>query len=249
MIDPRTSMVLQAMQDENVECLLVGGQACVIYGAAEFSKDVDFVVIADAVNFGRLQKVASRLEAGVIAVPPFRKDYLDEGLAIHLRCGLPEVEGFRIDLMSRMRGVDPFPSLWKRRTTISADNLEINVMSVRDLVQSKKTQRSKDWPMIQRLVEVHYLNRKDGAPDADDIDFWLREMRTVELIVELALRFKTEAEKLLSGRPLLEPALASDSAGVRTQLTLEIEEEREVDRLFWEPLKARLGELRRKARD
>lgn len=248
MIDPGTSIVLRVMQEEGVEYLLVGGQACVIYGAAEFSKDVDFVVLADMKNFNCLRKVSSKLEAAVIAVPPFEKEYLDEGLAIHLRCGLMGVEGFRVDLMSEMRGVAPFACLWKRRTTIQAGDLEFNVMSVRDLVQSKKTQRSKDWPMIQRLVEVHYLRRKDNKPSQDDIKFWLLEMRTVEMIVEVTQRFKAEAQEQLVKRSLLQAAIDGDQDAVRKELTEETEAEREVDRLYWEPLKARLGELRREAR-
>lgn len=248
MIDPRTSMVLQTMYDEHVRCLLTGGQACVIYGAAEFSKDVDFVVLADTENLERLKKVAKRLAAEVIAVPPFQKKYLDEGLAIHLRCGLPEIADFRIDLMSKMRGVARFEDLWKRRTTVETGTLEINLMSVKDLIQSKKTQRSKDWPMIQRLVEVRYLHGKDGVPDTDEIDLWLREMRTVELIVEVAQRFEKEARKLIGERPLLIPAIKGQVADVRSELNREIETEKEADRIFWEPLKARLGELRQEAR-
>ncbi len=33
----------------------------------------------------------------------------------HFRCARPDVAGLRIDVMARMRGVDPFPDLWVRR--------------------------------------------------------------------------------------------------------------------------------------
>ena len=33
----------------------MGGQACVFYGAAEFSRDVDFAILASPANFRRLQ--------------------------------------------------------------------------------------------------------------------------------------------------------------------------------------------------
>jgi len=248
MIDPRTSNVLETMSEHGVRCLLVGGQACVIYGAAEFSKDVDFLVMADAENFERIRKAASALKAEVIAVPPFEKKYLDEGLAIHLRGGVPGAEDFRIDLMSKMRGVGPFAELWERRTIVEGESFSINLMSVADLVRSKKTQREKDWPMIQRLVEVHYLNRRTGDAGPEEKKFWFREMRTAELIVEIAERFPEEARDLETGRPLLKAAGIGDITEVRRALTAEIEAEKEADRRYWEPLKARLGELRRAAR-
>ena len=36
------------MRVHRVRALLMGGQACVFYGAAEFSRDTDFAVLADA---------------------------------------------------------------------------------------------------------------------------------------------------------------------------------------------------------
>ena len=41
------------------------------YGAAEFSRDADFAVVADAANLARLRKALAHLQADPIAVPPF----------------------------------------------------------------------------------------------------------------------------------------------------------------------------------
>ena len=49
----------------------MGGQACVFYGAAEFSGATDFVVLADFANLARLRKALAALHAETIAVPPF----------------------------------------------------------------------------------------------------------------------------------------------------------------------------------
>jgi hypothetical protein len=61
------------MAARKVRCLLMGGQACVFYGAAEFSRDSDFAILSDAENLARLHDALKDLEAGVIAVPPFQK--------------------------------------------------------------------------------------------------------------------------------------------------------------------------------
>ena len=45
--------VLSTMRAHGVEALLMGGQACVLYGAAEFSRDADFAILASPENLGR----------------------------------------------------------------------------------------------------------------------------------------------------------------------------------------------------
>lgn len=87
----------------------MGGQACVFYGAAEFSRDVDLAILASDANLGRLRTALTELRAEVIAVPPFEARYLRRGHAVHFRCREGETAGLRIDVMTRMRGVDAFP--------------------------------------------------------------------------------------------------------------------------------------------
>ncbi len=43
------------MADHRVRALLMGGQACVLYGAAEFSRDTDLLILADPANLERLK--------------------------------------------------------------------------------------------------------------------------------------------------------------------------------------------------
>lgn len=40
--------VLSSMRAHRVRALLMGGQACVFYGAAEFSRDTDLAIVPDA---------------------------------------------------------------------------------------------------------------------------------------------------------------------------------------------------------
>ncbi|MDL5046524.1 hypothetical protein QQ054_10815 [Oscillatoria amoena NRMC-F 0135] len=131
--------VLSTMQDFQVKCLLMGGQACVLYGAAEFSRDTDFVLLADEENLLALKQALDSLDAERIAVPPFEKKYLIRGHSIHFRCRHPDVAGLRVDVMSVMRGVDDFEVLWSRRTTVEINpGKRYEVLSLGDLVQAKK---------------------------------------------------------------------------------------------------------------
>ena len=65
--------VLSSMAAHQVQCLLMGGQACVFYGAAEFSRDSDFAILAEPDNLDLLRTALADLQAEVIAVPPFEQ--------------------------------------------------------------------------------------------------------------------------------------------------------------------------------
>jgi hypothetical protein len=221
----------------------MGGQACVFYGAAEFSRDTDLAILASSENLARLKQALKDLEAEVIAVPPFDAKYLRKGHAIHFRCHHPEAIGMRVDVMTKMRGVDPFPKLWTRRTTILVDGDSINLMSLPDLVQAKKTQRDKDWPMVRRLIEVNYFENREN-PTREQIRFWFLELRTSDLLIELAQSQGRIPAHLRRMRPLLGLALTHSNSSLADALLAEEQREREADRQYWVPLKKDLESLR-----
>lgn len=233
------------MQKHRVRALLMGGQACVLYGAAEFSRDTDFALLADSANLKRLRQALTDLRAVEIAVPPLELKYLKRGHAIHFRCWHPEALRLRVDVMSKMRGVDDFAKLWKRRTSVQLPGGTLcEVISLPDLVQAKKTQRDKDWPMLRRLMEAHYYEHCD-KPDRSCIRFWLRELRTPELLMEVAHAHPKEAASVERSRPLLRLATRGQFGEVVHALTHEEQRERERDRKYWAPLKTELEVLRR----
>ena len=47
--------VLSTFRKNGVQTLLMGGQACVFYGAAQVSKDVDLALLAEPANIERLR--------------------------------------------------------------------------------------------------------------------------------------------------------------------------------------------------
>jgi len=60
--------VLFSIRAHRVRALLMGGQACVFYGAAEFSRDTDLAILADSANLAKLKNALEDLQAVVIAV-------------------------------------------------------------------------------------------------------------------------------------------------------------------------------------
>lgn len=231
----------------------MGGQACVVYGAAEFSRDADLAVFAAPDNLDRLRGALAALDAETIAVPPFEARYLERGHAVHFPCRAPDAAGLWVDVMSRMRGVDAFPGLWERRTSLElapvpgAEPLVADLLALPDLVAAKKTQRDKDWPMIRRLVEVNYFQFRDEATPVR-VAFWLAELRTPALLVECAHAFPDAARTVAGDRPAVAAALAASPNVVQQALDAEQARERALDRVYWAPLRAELEHLRQALR-
>lgn len=236
--------VLSTFQRNGVQSLLMGGQACVFYGAAQVSKDVDLALLGEPANIERLRSALRQLAAERIAVPPFDPALFDRGHAIHFRCHAPGVEGLRVDLMSKLRLLAGFPVLWERRTTFTdEDGNQFNLLSVPDLVRSKKTARNRDWPVIELLVNIH-IHENLAAPQPDWIDFWLSECRTPVQLVALAGHFAPQCRALAAARPLLAVALAGDQAALLQALDTEMRAEQAVDRAYWEPVRRELEAMR-----
>ena len=222
----------------------MGGQACVLYGAAEFSRDTDLAILASPANFKRLRVALADLQGHVNAVPPFDPEYLRKGHVVHFRCQDPDAFGMRVDVMTKMRGVASFPKLWARRTSVElGDGTRCEVMGLSDLVAAKKTQRDKDWPMVRRLVEAHYFQNRE-KPSAPQVRFWMRERRTPELIVECAQRWPSACRAQQRYRPLLAHARLGHGAKLEAALKAEEWAERQADARYWAPLKAELERLR-----
>ena len=220
------------------------GQACVFYGAAEFSRDCDIVIVADEQNLVRLTAALGELQAECIAVPPMDWSHLDRGHAIHFRSKHPEADGIRLDVMTKMRGCGDFESLWEQRTTIQdSDGFVYELLGIEDLVKAKKTQRDKDWPMIRRLVDSHYDQNREESND-DRVRFWLRESRTPEVLIRVAAEHPELLKEMIEIRPLLVETLGASRTALRQELEKEQAAEREADQRYWQPLMKELEAMR-----
>jgi len=171
-------------------------------------------------------------------------ELLEEDHAVHFRCKAKGVGGLRIDVLHSLRGVKGFDALWVRRTTATTpDGLVVDLVSLPDLVKAKKTQRDRDWPMIRRLIEASYFANREN-PSLDQLNFWLLEGRTPEILVEASKDNDTLAQSLVASRPLLAFALRGDATTLELQLGEEERSEKASDREYWRPLKEELERLR-----
>jgi hypothetical protein len=105
----------------------------VFYGAAQVSKDIDFLLPTEAANFERLHAALSALQARRIAEPRFDPALLARGHAVHFRCAAAGVEDLRVDVMMRLRALPSFEALWERRTVVGDDSgMQYHLLSIPD---------------------------------------------------------------------------------------------------------------------
>jgi len=240
MIQSQIAKVLFTFLKYDVKSLLIGGQACILYGGVEFSRDIDFTVMISPDNLNSITLALKELKGELVYFPNLSENVLRSGHACHFRCQEDDVKGLRIDILGNMRNVDPFSELWKRRELIEINGVGfIAVLGITDLIKAKKTQRDRDWPMIRRLVEVDILRNSDN-PSEEKIFLWFQECRTPEILISLAKKYPEKALERTLARPLLRYIKEDNVDLIRTKLREEEDGEREQDRIYWTPLKKEL---------
>jgi hypothetical protein len=93
------------------------------------------------------------------------------------------------------------------------------------------------------LVEAHYFQHH-ARPSAAQLRFWLTELRTSQLLTEIAARYPDLCRRLVARRPLLAHAATGKSKPLERALAAEEAAERARDRRHWLPLRAELEQLR-----
>ena len=68
--------VLSSIRDNKVQALLMRGQTCVLYGAAESNRDAELVALTVPENLARLQGALDDLDAHPPRRPRLRSDAL-----------------------------------------------------------------------------------------------------------------------------------------------------------------------------
>ncbi|MFQ5686900.1 MAG: hypothetical protein ACE5GV_09605 [Candidatus Scalindua sp.] len=240
MIQSPIPKALSTFLKYRVKALLIGGQACILYGAAEFSRDIDLTVMVSSKNLENIKSALYDLYAKRIYFPDLSEGVLLKGHACHFRCQREDVKELRIDIIGKMRGLEPFTMLWKRREEIELPDIgKVSVIGLSDLVKAKKTQRDKDWPMIRRLIEAD-IYKETHKPSHKKICFWLTECRTPEILISLAAKYPDTTSNIAKNRPLLQSAIKGNQEETQKLLRDEEYTERKIDQQYWAPLKAEL---------
>ena len=141
--------------------------------------------------------------------------------------------------MTRPPRLPDVAAVWRRRVEVDLDGGPVAVIALEDLVETKKTQRDKDWPIIGALIEADMVRHR-AEPTGDRIHFWLREARGADELIELARTFPDVADSVKQNRPLIGAAQDQDRSNLELELAREQIRGKQADRGYWEPLRTEL---------
>lgn len=150
----RPELILAALQEQDVRCILVGGFAAVIHGSPYVTTDIDIVPEASAANLARLSAALRDLHARVwtSSVPT--------GLAFqHDAESLGRVEIWnlitdhgRLDICLRPSGTSGYADLARDAVRLRILGVDVDVASLADVVRSKEAAgREKDRLVLSTL--------------------------------------------------------------------------------------------------
>ena len=244
----------QHLDEHHVEWLLISGQASILYGAATFSEDVDLWVKPTKDNFANFIAALHESRARYYKLTPaftveaavrhhgfhFVVPGIDSGADLYLDvmgCP-PRVGGFE----AARRNARDFETAWGR----------LHAVGIRELVEIKKTQRPRDYPIIGRLA---LALMRDRAPAWTDEELeWARD--NLFTLTEFA-RWVTQypsSQRVLPRASLLRRA--AERLHQQGELDSRLEDEldawfeqrmaplRKADRHFWKPVIHELKVLR-----
>jgi hypothetical protein len=152
--------LFRRFERESVRCLLIGGQAAVLYGAADFTQDVDLWIEPTPRNLRALIRAMARAGARVYKLtPPLTVRNLRRGHGFHFR-----VRGAYVDVMGRPPRTPPYAAARRRAIRMRTPWGRMSVASIEDLVEMKKTNRLGDYDVITRLVQIRLAGEPNPGP-------------------------------------------------------------------------------------
>lgn len=135
---------IKALNDAEVQYLLVGGYAVIIHGYRRTTGDMDIWVKADEENYGKLMTSFALFGLPIIS----KMDFLNNADKDVFSFGRPPVS---IDIMTKVKGCD-FDEAYLLSQVYVEDNLPIRFIHLRTLLQAKKASgRYKDLDDIEKL--------------------------------------------------------------------------------------------------
>lgn len=139
--------VFASFQKNDVKYLVIGGIAAVLYGVPRATFDLDLLIEPSAENVERLLKAMTEAGLGTAALTSVN-DVLSTEITIF-------TDRVRLDVQTSTPGV-VFKEAWERRVTMSYKGQTLEVVSLSDLIASKRASGRE-----VHLEDVRILESKD----------------------------------------------------------------------------------------
>ncbi len=155
-LDGYTLELLQALNQHEVEYLVVGGYAVNFHGYRRTTGDIDLWIKPDNDNKVKIIAVLKEMEVDETMLEQLSAFDFTESLVFS-----DGVEPFKIDFLTHISNVK-FDEVWDKRIVSEIDGIEIPYIDLKNLLLSKfTTDRLKDKIDIEELQKIMKLRRKD----------------------------------------------------------------------------------------
>jgi hypothetical protein len=139
---------IKALNNCQVEYILVGGYSVILHGYSRTTGDLDIWVNTTKDNYKKL--AAAFYEFGMSLFDMSEDNFLNNRQIDVFTFGRPPVS---IDIMKEVKGLE-FDEAYKNSNLVEIESISIRLVDYRDLLKAKKaTSRSKDINDIENLDE------------------------------------------------------------------------------------------------
>lgn len=139
---------LQALNDNEVNYILVGGYSVIFHGYSRTTGDMDIWVKRDTKNYRKLKNAF--IQFGMSLFDMTENNFLNHPTWDVFSFGTPPV---CIDIMVQVKGL-AFDDCYKESQLFVDDELEVRVINIKHLLESKKkANRPKDIDDIENLLK------------------------------------------------------------------------------------------------
>lgn len=151
--------LLKALLDNDVEFILIGGFASVIYGSNHVTQDLDICAILSNDEIAKMRNALQdlhpihrmNLKAKVSFVDRPKPDEKVQNIYLQTDAGV-------LDVLSNVTGVGDFEELKKKAISVSLFSKKCLVISLDDLIKSKSSMsRLKDKIVLEELIKIKKL--------------------------------------------------------------------------------------------
>ncbi|KAA2242599.1 hypothetical protein F0L74_08670 [Chitinophaga agrisoli] len=138
---------IQAMNNQNVDYILVGGYAVILHGYRRVTGDMDIWVKRTSENYAKLTRAFAQF--GLPLFDMTEQNFLNAAATDVFSYGRPPVS---IDIITELKGVK-FDDAFSKAQIFNEDGLMIRFLHLNNLIEAKKAAgRHKDLDDIEKLT-------------------------------------------------------------------------------------------------
>lgn len=153
------SKLLKLLLEEEIDFVLIGGFAAVVYGSTLVTQDLDVCLGITDKSVEQLRKALSPFNPKHRMNPKYKPSFLDEPKSIdNLRNIYLETDLGILDILSETLPAGDFESLASRAIEVPLYGFKCKVISIDDLILVKETmKRPKDLQAVEELRKIKDL--------------------------------------------------------------------------------------------